>query len=218
MELWYTLRMNRDPFATGSIYHIYNRGTDKRAIFLSNHDRQRFVSNLYEFNDANPALNWKYKSPLSEVRPRTKMVEVLAYCLMPNHYHLMLRQIVDGGITLFMRKLGTGYTMYFNTLNDRSGALFQGKFKSVTVERDAQLRYLPHYIHANPLDDSRGDLVAQLARYNFSSAPTYLGNNPYDAVTDTEFIRTLYPEGYEAALRDWLIAKNPDDIREVAID
>jgi putative transposase len=210
--------MNRDPFITDSIYHVYNRGTDKRTIFLSIHDRQRFMSNLYEFNDSNPALNWKYKAELSEVRPRKKVVEILAYCLMPNHYHLMLRQITDGGITLFMRKLGTGYTMYFNTLNNRSGALFQGKFKSVGVERDTQLRYLPHYIHANPLEGLGGEPISQLGQYSFSSAPAYLGRNHYDIITDTEFISSLYPEGYEAALKDWLTAQKTEDLAGVTLD
>ncbi len=210
--------MNRDPFVTSEIYHIYNRGTDKRSIFLDHVDWLRFAHDLFEFNDSNPALHALYKSEVSEVGARKKVIEVLAYCLMPNHYHLMVRQIEDGGITLFMRKLGTGYTMYFNKKYDRSGALFQGKFKSVAVVRDAQLRYLPHYIHANPSDGLGSNEVERIAQYSFSSAPTYLNRNPYDYIIDPGFLRELYPDGYPAAFRDWLSAKQIDELTGVTLD
>jgi putative transposase len=209
--------MNRDPFATNGIYHIYNRGTDKRAIYLDDNDRQRFIFNLYEFNDLNPAPNSFYKTQSYEVGPRKKVVEILAYCLMPNHYHLMLRQIEDGGVTLFMRKLGTGYTMYFNKKYERSGSLFQGKFKSVPVETDEQLRYLPHYIHANPIDPLMGDGIAQLSYSRWNSASAYLDHS-HDHVAETEFLQSLYPEGYEVALRDWLRVKNLEALTGTLLD
>lgn len=105
---------------TDTIVHIYNRGVERRNVFLDEKDYLRFVLNLYEFNDTTPALNVGYHinaSPI-EVRlqyPRKEqLVDILAFCLMPNHYHLMLKERMENGTTMFMRKLGTGYTNYFN--------------------------------------------------------------------------------------------------------
>lgn len=192
--------MNREPFETAKIYHIYNRGTEKRSIFMDAADRPRFLYNLQEFNDENPALNWQYKG-ISEVRPQKRVVDILAYCLMPNHYHLMLRQIRDNGITSFMRKIGTGYTMYFNKKYGRSGALFQGKFKSVLVDRDEYLRYLPHYIHMNPREIG----VTNLQTYQWSSCSAFIDStNSSSLLTDLSFMRGLYPQGYAASLMNWV--------------
>ncbi len=145
--------MRKHKLETGYIYHILNRGVEKRKIFQDNKDYFRFIHNLYEFNDEKPALNHYYRQS-SEVRPRKRecLVEILAFCLMPNHYHILIKQIKDNGITEFMRKLGTGYSMYFNQKNERTGPLFQGKFKSVLIEKEQHLSFMPVYIHLNPLD------------------------------------------------------------------
>jgi len=90
--------------------------------------------------------------PKIEKEPRKLLVEILVFCLMPNHFHLMVKQKVNGGITLFMRKLGTGYTNYFNQKYKRVGPLFQGKYKIVHLYQDAHFLYLPYYIHLNPLE------------------------------------------------------------------
>ncbi len=208
--------MNRQPFSTNAVYHVYNRGTEKRKIFLDHADWSRFLSNLQEFNDANPAMHWKYKE--SEVQLRTPpLVQILAYCLMPNHYHLMLRQIHENGIPLFMQKLGTGYTNYFNQKNERSGALFQGRFKSVAVERDEYLGYLPHYIHLNPKE-----VVGENWRtYPWSSYLAYIGRpNPALSVDDFEFMLSLYePTGYQHHLDEWLASKEKqNDLASVLLD
>ena len=152
--------MERPQFITDNIYHVFNRSVERRKIFLDNKDHLRFIHDLFEFNDSAPAANTtrNFYKVISENRPRIprkpreKLVDILSYSLMPNHYHLMLRQYVDGGITEFMRKLGTGYTNYFNLRYKRIGPLFQGKFKAVHLIREAHFQYLPHYIHLNPLD------------------------------------------------------------------
>src|SRR3989344_4697111 len=151
--------MPKPDFIKEGIHHVYNRGVEKRTIFKQERDYLRFIHDLYEFNDSAPAVNTNYYHNLSksnfhklERKPRKLLVEILCFCLMPNHYHLMLREKVEGGITEFMRKIGTGYTNYFNTKYERVGPLFQGKFKTVNIERQAHLLYLPHYIHLNPLD------------------------------------------------------------------
>jgi len=155
--------MRRDPLVKDEIYHICNRGTDKRKIFLESNDYQRFFSSLIEFNTEMPS--WKInslKTTTIEVRPRLEdqLVDIITYCLNPNHFHLLLKQKKDFGITKFMRKVITGYTMYFNKKNDRSGVLFQGKFKSARVNSNEYLLYLSAYINCNSqvhgISDARG--------------------------------------------------------------
>ncbi|MBI2056226.1 MAG: transposase [Candidatus Sungbacteria bacterium] len=198
--------MKHVSFADDHIYHIYNRGVEKRDIFLSEKDYLRFILNLYEFNSKAPALNLGYqfnRTPI-EVRlqyPRKEvLVEILAFCLMPNHYHLMVRQVIDQGITLFMRKLGTGYTNYFNTNYNRVGPLFQGKFKAILLEDEAHFIHLPHYIHLNPLDltmpEWRNHNVTDfdkatmlLKNYRWSSLLDYIGIQNFPTVIARDFLQ-----------------------------
>jgi putative transposase len=141
-------------FAPGEFYHIYNRGTEKRNIFMSRSDRDRFLALLYYANQDAPADlklqgSTLLKNPLA--RTGTPLVEIAAYCLMPNHFHLLVREAEDGGISKFMQKVTTGYTMYFNKKNERNGSLFQGRFKATHVANDRYLQYLVSYIHLNPV-------------------------------------------------------------------
>lgn len=197
--------MMQSSFANEHIYHIYNRGVEKRDIFLNTKDYLRFIANLYEFNDASPTFNFgrhHIQIPI-EVRLQSARknppVKLLAFCLMPNHFHLMIQQNSDGGITKFMRKLGTGYTNYFNIKYNRVGALFQGKFKSVLLEREAHFIHLPHYIHLNPLDlhspewrdrkvKNMDAALKFLYHYRWSSFSDYAGKKNFPSVTDREFL------------------------------
>lgn len=141
-------------FAPCEFYHIYNRGTEKRTIFMSRSDQDRFLALLYLANQSSPAdLKLQGRTLLEIVEQRTSapLIEIVAYCLMPNHFHLLIRELEEGGISKFMQKITTGYTMYFNKKNERSGALFQGKFKATHVADDRYLRYLISYIHLNPI-------------------------------------------------------------------
>ncbi len=121
--------MIKPAFVNNQVYHIYNRGVEERKVFLDKEDYFRFVHNLFEFNDEAPAMNLYYKLfqlqaqsyevqlrkvKVMEREPRKLLVEILLFCLMPNHFHLLIKQKVDNGIVKFMQKLGTGYTNYFN--------------------------------------------------------------------------------------------------------
>jgi len=144
--------MRRDLLVNDEFYHIYNRGADKREVFLTRHDYSRFLSSIVEFNTELPGWQIRnLKNSGIKVRPRLEeqLVDVVAYCLNPNHFHLLLRQRKDAGITEFMRKVITGYTMYFNKKNERSGVLFQGKFKSVHIDSNEQLLYVSAYVNCN---------------------------------------------------------------------
>jgi putative transposase len=133
------------------IYHVLNRGVDKRKVFLEETDYVRFIHDLYIFNDAAPA-NPNHRFQKESSHSRKPLVDILAFCLMPNHYHLLLSERRDGGISLFMRKLNMGYSKYFNEKYSRSGVLWQGTFKKIRIARDAQFLYIPYYIHLNALD------------------------------------------------------------------
>ncbi|MBI2482458.1 MAG: transposase [Candidatus Vogelbacteria bacterium] len=139
-------------FTEGEWYHLYNRGTDKRKIFTDNNDYQRFLKLLYLANSTKPTILYTLKKDTIFDFPREEnLVDIGAYCLMPNHFHLLVKEKVEGGISLFMRKLLTGYSMYFNIKNKRTGKLFEGPFKSIHVDTDNYFRYVLSYIHLNPV-------------------------------------------------------------------
>jgi putative transposase len=151
----------RHALENGETYHIYNRGAHKSAIFFDHADYIRFAALLFLGNSSAPThisnLSKEYRGPalikiFEEAESDKSLVDVLAYCLMPNHFHLVLRQKNDGGIERFMRKLATAYSMYFNTKYAHSGVLFQGRYKSRLVDDEAYYRYLFAYIHLNPIE------------------------------------------------------------------
>lgn len=229
--------MKRPTFTNGYIYHIYNRGVEKRKVFIDDRDFLRFVVALYEFNDSHPIFNVGrnfFQQPI-EVRLQSKrknqLVEILAFCLMPNHYHIVMRQKAENGITEFMRKIGTGYTNYFNLKYSRVGHLFQGKFKAVLLEQEAHFIHLPHYVHLNPLDlfqpawRERGvENVAAaldfLKTYRWSSFLDYIGSSNFPSVTEREFLQICVggAEDFYGASRDWLEATAFDFIQDVVLD
>ena len=219
------------------IYHIYNRGVEKRDIFLNNKDCLRFIVNLYEFNNTAPAINFgrNLDSQPIEVRLQSSrkepLVDILAFCLMPNHYHLMLRQLLERGITEFMRKLGTGYTNYFNLKYNRVGPLFQGKFKSVILEREQHFQHLPHYIHLNPLDllmptwreghirDTK-KAMDFLNKYRWSSLPDYLAIKNFPTITNREFLTECVgsPNDFKKRIIEWMNSMDFESIQTVTLD
>jgi len=143
--------MRKIPFVIGQHYHTYNRGTDKRIVFNDKWDLDRFVQSIDEFNSQDPIgsifQNRYHKDTLGP--PRSKLVDIICYCLNPNHYHFILAPLVEGGIEKFMQKLGAGYTKYFNDKYKRSGVLFQGRYKSIHINTDDYLMYLSAYINLN---------------------------------------------------------------------
>ncbi|MBU6388767.1 transposase [Patescibacteria group bacterium] len=179
--------------APDEFYHLYNRGTEKRDIFLTEADRERFLALLY-FSNAEESVHisniQKYQGRtlielLSTIDQGETLIDICAYCLMPNHFHLLVREKKDGGISRFMQKLMTGYTMYFNKRYERSGALFQGKYKAAHAGDDRYLKYLVSYIHLNPVKlieprwketgiRDRKTAKKFLHAYRYSSYPDYL--------------------------------------------
>ncbi len=147
----------KTPFINGEFYHIYNRGTDKRIIFSDQDDLGRFFQGMREFNSLEPIgslyektfADKKFGGKASKLAESNKLVNFVAYCLNPNHFHFILKQIEEDGISKFMQRLGTGYAVYFNEKYNRNGALFQGKFKAIHIDSNEYLLHLSVYVNLN---------------------------------------------------------------------
>lgn len=144
----------KTPLVTGEYYHIFNRGVDKRQVFMDKQDFERFLKSMIEFNVAEPVgglyMNtFKDRQLRSLASESKRLVDFIAYCINPNHFHFVLRQISDEGVSKFLHRLGTGYTKYFNERYKRTGSLFQGTFKSVHIENNEQLLHVSVYVNLN---------------------------------------------------------------------
>ena len=211
--------MYRENFAFENYYHIFNRGLDKRNLFLERKDYSRFIRSLYYFNDINfLPNNFDYEEQILINNPsRKEMVEILAWCLMPNHFHLILSPKIKSGITKFMRRLGTGYTMYTNIKYKRSGHVFQGPFKAKHIKDNEYLQHLTRYIHLNPLKlidpnwEEKGVKNVKTSKnfiiaYPWSSLGDYLGEKRFPEIINDipEIIFTKDKSKYGNFLWEWL--------------
>lgn len=176
-------------FAPHEYYHVYNRGTEKRNIFSDSADYKRFVELLYLSNSTYAVdirhVRRTYNS-VFEFSRDNPLVYIGAYCLMPNHFHILLSPAVAYGVEKFMLKLGTGYSMYFNKRYERTGTLFQGKFKSQHVDGDEYLKYLFSYIHLNPVKLIQPDWkdVGIVGIRDLEKAKKYLDTYTYSSLHD----------------------------------
>ncbi|MFH1455123.1 MAG: transposase [bacterium] len=199
--------MNRKiKFSEGEYYHIYNRGVDKREIFVDGQCCDRFVLLLYYANMAEPVhIQRLFGQGLPLKRQGESLTGIGAWCLMPNHFHLLVRAKTDGGLSKFLAKLQTGYSMYFNKRNERSGSLFQGVFKAEHVDKDEYLKYLYSYIHLNPVkliksdwrESGIGDINKTkkfLNSYKYSSYPDYFLTNRRESVI---LNKEIFPEYFD---------------------
>lgn len=220
--LLYSLVMQRKPLVSDEIYHVYNRGAHKERIFDEDWDYQRFSLLLYLANHSEPlhlsnilkqyqgpSLLQIFKDELSD----KSLVDIFAYCLMPNHFHLLIRQKTENGISRFMKKLMTGYSMYFNVKYDHSGVLFQGRFKSRHIDSDEYLRYIFSYIHLNPVDlVEPGWKEAGLK--NKSSFESFLTHYAYSSFVD--YLRPSRPErAILATDKVYELVNNPNNLDEL---
>ncbi len=181
-------------------YHIYSRGVEKRKIFLSTKDYDRFVALLYIMNQDTSFRMDNFlqknqnglKNIFKEQRNKT-LVSILGYCLMPNHFHLILYEHTEGGISKFMGKLLTAYSMYFNTKYERSGPLFTHPFRSQHIENESQYLWIFSYLHLNPVSiidrkwkedgvKNKKEVREFLEKYQFSSYLDFLSKNRTESV------------------------------------
>lgn len=157
--------MRKISFVTGEHYHIYNRGIDKRDIFSYQRDVSRFLKSMVAFNVLEP-IGSIYEDSFNQLggsaSKRNKLIEFVAYCLNPSHYHFVVRQIAEKGIEKFMHRLGTGYTMHFNEKEKRSGSLFQGRFKAVHIDSNEYLLHVSAYVNLNDRVHKLGGSASKL--------------------------------------------------------
>lgn len=197
--------MRPHDFANENYYHIYNRGVDRREIFLDDHDRQRFLQSLMVLNNACRPANTRMTQQYS---PRTPYMHLAAYCLMPNHFHLVLRQSVDAGISACMQRWLNSYTKYFNARHSRKGRLFESVYQSVPIDNDAQLLHATRYVHLNPLSiiepgwkehgiGAPGTALAYIRNYPWSSYSHYIRRTRNEYVSDTTICDDYGPGEYQ---------------------
>lgn len=141
------MALRKQNFAPGEYYHLYNRGTDKRKIFLDKKDYERF---LYLMYICNTEKSIELRDLGKNFDRGETIVDIGAYCLMPNHFHILIQEKIEGGISKYMLKLMTAYTMYFNKKYERTGKLYEGVFKSIHINDDRYMKYMYSYTHLNP--------------------------------------------------------------------
>ncbi len=216
------MSQRKEDFFIGEIYHITVRGVDGREIFAAEEDHWRMVFSLFEFNTTKPVTIRRQREKRQKFKQmirsglastelegqkiddkRDKLVEIMAFSLMPNHVHFLLRQIKPSGISIFMQKLGSGYARYFNDRYDRKGHLFQDKFTASRISGDDYLKTVIVYIHTNPVSliepgwKEKGIRNPQAAakfleEYRWSSYPDYIGRKNFPSVTERDFMLRIF--------------------------
>jgi len=236
-------------FVNGEIYHVIIRAVDGIKLFRDKQDYLRMIHDLFEFNDIAPVTS-AFRVDCSRntqinvtkqglvtldkrlrKRKRKLLVEILAFCLMPNHVHLLIKQVRENGTSRFMQKFG-GYVLYYNKKYKRKGHLFQDKFKAVHIRTNQQLQTVFVYIHTNPVAiifpgwKEKGIKDFKKARnyienYRWSSYKDYLGKKNFPSITSREFLKKVMgePKNCRNFVNDWLKYKRElTDLNNVAIE
>lgn len=170
-------------FYSGNLFHIFCRGNEKRDIFLEEDDYNRFLTRMKEYKIIHK-------------------ISIICYCLMPNHFHLVLRQNTNKPLSLFIHRLAVSYSMYFNKRYNRVGHLFQGRFKAKLITKDQYLLHLSWYIHINPLKIKNS--MPEVENYPWSSLPEYIGIRN-EQICDKEIILKQFNDsGHSRAYREFI--------------
>lgn len=187
------------PLVNGEIYHVFNRGMDRKPTFTTKKEFQRAQQTLsfYKFFKLPLSLSKflrledkKQHKVLDLLIQNKNLVEIFCYCLMPNHFHFLLRQERDQGISKFLSNFQNSYTRYFNVTHKREGSLFLDQFKAVRIETEEQLIHVSRYIHLNPHTGYVVKTLEELEYYPWSSFPDYLQKN--SKTINTGFILNLF--------------------------
>lgn len=205
----------------GDIFHILNRGVEKRIVFLKESDYLRFIYNFYDFNDVKnvrfPYNQRRYKArlKLNDGKSKEELVDILSWVLISNHPHLLVQEKIDGGVSIFSKKIFGGYTKYFNEANKRSGVLFQGRSKIIKVTKEPHLVHLPFYIMTNPLDLIEPDwrkkdiqdfkrTINFLEEYKYSSFRDLIGKENFPFAINKELFYKLFRTNKEIFKKDFI--------------
>jgi putative transposase len=178
------------PLVNDQVYHIFNRGVAKMPLFSDKRDYTRFLATIYYYQFQGPKPQFSQLNRFKDFKfeNNKKIVEILGYCLMSNHYHFLVKQLQDNGISEFINKISNSYTKFFNTKHNRVGPLLQGQFKAVRIGDDNQLVHVSRYIHLNPVS---GFLTKDLNEYVWSSYLSYIGFHT-DRIVSRELILSMF--------------------------
>jgi putative transposase len=200
-------------FTEDSYYHVYNRGVEKRVIFLDEQDYTVFLGLIKKYlSGENHNTNNRHA-----FHTLNKEVQLLAYCLMPNHFHLLFYQTSIDGVSKLMRRLVTGYVMYFNNKYARVGGLFQGTYKASRINADAYLLHISRYIHMNPQNYSEWPYSSLRYYVRQEPAPKWLNSAQILDLFDNnieeyvEFLKSYEESKQELATLKWQLANDPED-------
>lgn len=221
--------MRKVVLATGEIYHVFNRGIEKRPTFIDKREYERAFSSLDFYRFEKPSLGLAQALRLdlekrdfffSQLKTKAReLVEIICYCFMPNHFHFLLKQVKEKGIKIFLSNFSNSYTRYFNTKHRRIGPLFQGTFKAVRIEDDDQLKHISRYIHLNPVS-SFVVTEGQLETYPWSSFPEFLDIDK-DGICRKEIVLDLFSskEKYRDFVFDQIdYAKKLESIKHLVLE
>lgn len=236
----------KQQFGNNEIYHITLKGIDDNLIFKDIDDYYRGIFSIYEFNDLNPVniqrrreIRSSFKKKIRRDRVSTdfvdnrdKLVEILCFCFMPNHIHLLVKQVRDGGISRFMAKLGIGYAGYFNRKYQRKGYLFQNRFDAVKIKTEEQLKIVLVYIHTNPISliypewkeikvQNFNKIIKFLENYKWFSHLDCIGIKNFPSVTQRDFMLDLFGSiaGYQEFIKDYISWKGePKEYSELFLE
>ena len=212
------MSLRKNPLVPGEYYHIYNRGNSKQIIFHDKADYDRFIKILFLSNGEESFKVNFIEKEIYDFNRGALLVNIGAYCLMPNHFHLLLTQTDNGSISKFMQKLTTSYSMYYNKRREHTGTLFEGKFKSEHVDNDHYLKYLFSYIHLNTLKliysnwkeegiKNKNQALRFLKDYAFSTYQDYLGHTRKQGkIIDKKSFPDYFPNpaSFQKEIFDWI--------------
>lgn len=201
-------RYIQKDYAEESFYHVFNRGVEKRVIFIDNQDYRYFLGLLERYLSSEQAIDKTGRT----LPNYSKEIELLAYCLMPNHIHLLLYQIKNDSMQRFMKSLCTSYSMYFNRKYKRVGKLFQGRYKAVLIDEEGYFTHISRYIHLNPLD-----IGADYKSYEYSSLSNWVGKNTNNWLKPEKGLAQFdQPSSYMSFLEDYEESKAElDEIKDL---
>ena len=198
--------MRKEPLVTENLYHVFTKSIEGYRIFRSNKNYERMVELMKYYIYYNPHIKFsKYirlknkQKVLEEIKRKKRLVDIVAYCIMPTHLHFILIQLVDMGISIYMKNLLNSYTRYFNINNNRKGPLWQGRFKSVLVKNDEYLLHLTRYIHLNP---TSAGLVDNPEDWKYSSYNEYLGKSEGGICNFSPYLE-IDPMSYRNFVEEW---------------
>lgn len=215
-------------FGNGEVYHVFNRGIERRSTFTDKREFERIQKLIKFYRHRDIPIRFSQviqqsqdirEKILNDLFKSERVIDILSYCIMPNHFHFLLQQNVDKGISTFISNITNAYTKYFNTKHERTGPLFEGVFKAIHIESDEQLVHVARYIHLNPV---ASNIISnqELENYKWSSYLEYLSLSS-EEISQKELILSMFKsiERYRAFVNDQIdYAKKLDAIKHLTLE